>query len=570
MKIASFVSLFFLLGTCALPPPDIDTDSPDSYLERVNAFLSEGNNLRAIPLILAHERDGYAEQDRYESAINGLRAEWRAAEADKDWLKSLVYLRSFKALGEEFPVEGVSEKQLLLQGVKAHIASGFMGAAAALLQNNFTADELSKADRDELAGVFKDAGYRLLTAMLESAPPPESPDIGTLIDGTVTVWVNRGMRLEGSVGVPDSSVGSGFFIDPEGYLLTNYHVIDSEVDPAYQGYSKLYIKIDDESRDRIPAKVVGWDKNLDIALLKTEMDVPYVYSFSNQDIPKLGDKISAIGSPGGLARTLTSGTVSAYFRSIQPMVGSLQIDVPINPGNSGGPLLNSRGEVIGVVFAGVPEFEGINFAIPGEYVLRILPALYEDGPIAMPWLGAAAWDNKGKIEITYIVPHSPAADAGLQPGDIILSLGGESFETVRKVQEYLVSQLPGTLLTLAWQRNDEGHEGIAALGVRPDIPMREALSMDAREHLLYPLFGFSVERISGHGFTQNYRILSILPGSIADEAGFSVGDAIAIRRWQYVREAEAVVMLLQLKGRKAGFLESSIQIASYLNINTVF
>ena len=360
-----------------------------------------------------------------------------------------------------------------------------------------------------------------------------------------------------------------FFIDPRGYILTNYHVIESEVDPSYQGYSRLFVKVDEESADRIPARVVGYDRNFDLALLKTEMDVPHVFSFAGDGTPELGERISAIGSPGGLSKTLTSGTVSAYARSVQPMAGSLQIDVPINPGNSGGPLLNSAGEVIGVVFAGVESYEGVNFAIPGAYVKQIVPSLYDEGAVELPWFGISAWDASGHIEVTYVVPGSPAADAGVRAGDVLTGVDGRRFPTIRSIQEYLISCRPGTLASLSWTREGEAFSGVAALGIRPDIPLHTALTRDAREHLLTPLFGFSLERISGSGLSQNYRVISVLPGSIADEAGFTPGDTFALRKWIHDEEYNVVAIQMVLKGRKAGFLESAIQIAAYLNINTI-
>ncbi|PIE03914.1 MAG: hypothetical protein CSA76_07005, partial [Spirochaetales bacterium] len=399
---------------------------------------------------------------------------------------------------------------------------------------------------------------------------PDSASIEEIIDGTVTVWVNRGIRLVGNVGVPDRGIGSGFFIDPEGYILTNYHVIESEVDPSYQGYSRLYIKKNEDSPDRIPAKVVGYDKDFDLALLKTEMEVPYVFSFAGSDVPSLGEKISAIGSPGGLARTLTTGTVSAFARSVQPMAGSLQIDVPINPGNSGGPLLNDKGEVIGVVFAGVESYEGVNFAIPGTYVKQLVPALYGGGETELPWMGISAWDSFGRLEVVYVVPGSPAHDAGLKPGDILKSVDGKPYNTIRSLQEYLITRHTGTLCSLVWERETDGKEsfrtveGILSLGVRPDIPLQTALTRDARENLLTPLFGFQLERISGSGVTQNYRVADVLPGSIADESGFTPGDTFALRRWIHDEDYNVVAIQMILKGRKAGFLEAAIQIAAYL------
>lgn len=550
---------------------DINAESLSDYsLARIDHLLETGDNLRAIPLITSRERDGGSAGDRYERAVDGLSAEWSAARDDGDWRKSLVYLRSFRTLDLEYKTDGVSEEDLFLEGVNEYLDADLTGAAAALVQTELTASDINPEITAGLIEKFEESGHLSVAAELSGNPPPDSPGMGPLVDGTVTVWVNRGIRLVGNVGVPDRGIGSGFFIDPEGYLLTNYHVIESEVDPSYQGYSRLYIKIDDESGERIPAKVIGWDRNLDLALLKTEMDVPHVFSFAMEDTPELGARVNAIGSPGGLTRTLTSGTVSAYARSIQPMAGSLQIDVPINPGNSGGPLLNVSGEVIGVIYAGVPNYEGINFAIPGPYVKRLTPYLYNGGQVELSWLGLTAWDSSGHIEVTYVVPGSPAADAGLQPGDLIQTIDDYRFPGIRSVQEYLISRAPATLTSVVWERDGVSIEGFAALGVRPDIPLKTALSRDARENLLTPLFGFILQRISGSGVNQSYRVVSVLPGSIADEAGFTPGDSFTLRKWIHDEEYDVVAIQLVLKGRKAGFLESAIQIASYLDVNTVF
>ncbi len=564
--------LVLLLISCAgIPESDFsDLTGTDSYSRRIESFLEEGDSLRAIPLMQAWKKASGKNHDLYQTVIDRIKTDWHTAREDGDWKRAIAYLRSFQILSDFAHLIDVTEVDLFVQGAMDYIESSRIGAAAALIQANINPDNLDDETRKELAGVFSDAGYTSLSAMLRSEPIPESPGMEPLIDGTITVWVNRGLRVEGNVGVPDRGIGSGFFIDSNGYLLTNYHVIESEVNPSYKGYSRLFIKTDEESGDRIPARVVGWDKNFDLALLKTEMDVPYVFSFANQKMPELGDRISAIGSPGGLAKTLTSGTVSAFARSVQPLAGSLQIDVPINPGNSGGPLLNNNGEVIGIVFAGITDFEGVNFAIPGQYAQSLIPALYEGGQIELPWLGVSAWDNSGEIDVVYVVPHTPAADTGLLPGDTIKSINGQSLVSIRHVQEYMITCIPGTLATIEWERDGEVHQAVAYLDVRPEIPLKEALSMDAREHLLAPLFGFTVERIDGWGLRQKYRIVSVLQGSISDEIGFSAGDAISLKRWRYVKEYDAVLIQLDLKGRKAGFLESDVKLGSYLNINTVF
>lgn len=541
----------------------------DFSLEHIDDLIENGENLRALPLIASRDRDGKYTEGRYARAVEGLGAEWEAARRDKNWRKSLVYFRSFRILGEEERVSGINEQNLLLEGVYFYLDSNASGAAAALIQSELKLDLIDPKTRENLAGRFELLGYKQLVSDLRGEPRTEIPKLESSIDGTVTVWVNRGIKLVGNVGIPDRGIGSGFFIDPEGYVLTNYHVIESMVDPTYQGYSRLFVKIDDETGNRIPAKVIGWDRNFDLALLKTEMEPPYVFGYSNEEVPALGSMVYAIGSPGGLTKTLTSGTVSAYPRSIQPIAGSLQIDVPINPGNSGSPLLNKNGEVIGVVFAGVISYEGINFAIPGIYVKKLVPILFEGGEIQLPWLGLSAWDATGKIEVTYVMPNSPAADAGLLPGDIIDSIDGFQFSGIRDTQEYLLSRAPGTLIAIGWMRMGERADGIAALGVRPGIPLETALANDARENLIKPLFGLGIQGISGYSLNRKYRITSVLPGSIADEAGFNAGDSFLLRRWIHDEKNDVVAIQIVLRGRKAGFLESAIQITTHLNVNTI-
>ncbi|MCG8477506.1 MAG: S1C family serine protease, partial [Spirochaetales bacterium] len=168
-----------------------------------------------------------------------------------------------------------------------------------------------------------EALHRLLriAEQRELSVPPPGGSLDTPADrpadmlaGTVTIWVNRGIRIQNGVGVPDRVIGSGFFVDPRGYLITNYHVISSEVDPEYEGFSRLFIKLPGRPDERVPARVIGYDRIFDLALLKVEIDPAYVFSLSDTRELEPGEAVLALGSPGGLDSTITSGIVSASGR----------------------------------------------------------------------------------------------------------------------------------------------------------------------------------------------------------------------------------------------------------------
>ncbi|MBP5357572.1 MAG: serine protease, partial [Treponema sp.] len=262
--------------------------------------------------------------------------------------------------------------------------------------------------------------------------------VSQMINGTVTVLVDKGIKVENGSGRVDSMLGSGFFISKNGYIVTNHHVIADCVDPAYKGYAKLYIKLAEDSDTRIPAKVVGYDKIMDLALLKTEVDAPYVFTLGSSKDLDVGDSVYAIGSPLGLERTLTSGIISATDRELLSMGKVFQIDAAVNSGNSGGPMIDSSGKVQAVVFAGVVNYQGLNFAIPVEYLKSDLPFLLDGGSRKHCWMhcygrtkrqaGSGA-KNEG-LEVLYVMPGGSASRAGLKAGDVIVSINGTKINSI--------------------------------------------------------------------------------------------------------------------------------------------
>lgn len=224
------------------------------------------------------------------------------------------------------------------------------------------------------------------------------------------------------------SLGSGFIISADGYILTNNHVID--------GADQIIVRLSD--RSELPAELVGSDKRSDLALLKIRSDrnLPVVKLGNSEDI-KPGQWVAAIGSPFNFEYSITKGIVSALNRSLpgDSYVPFIQTDVPVNPGNSGGPLFNMNGEVVGInsqILTRSGGFMGLSFAIPVDHVMWVVDQLKDKGYVTRGWLGVAVQDVDRDLAesfglekpvgalVSQVVPGGPADKAGLHPGDIIV------------------------------------------------------------------------------------------------------------------------------------------------------
>jgi S1-C subfamily serine protease len=419
---------------------------------------------------------------------------------------------------------------------------------------------------DKLAQKAEAAGQVLAGRIIRGQMPAPADEVPfrermqSMVKGVCTIWVNKGMKIEQNVGVPDRVIGSGFFIDGDGYLLTNYHVIASEVDPDYEGYSRLYIRLPSLKDERIPARVVGWDRNLDLALLKAPIKPEYVFTLDPQTSFEPGDRIYAIGSPVGLESSVTAGIVSATGREILPLGDSLQVDVAVNPGNSGGPLLDENGRVGGIVFAGLLEYQGLNFAVHSKWIIDALPGLYAGGEYSRAYLGLSGIEAEGKIEIDYVVSGTGADEAGLKPGDIILSVDGHAFKTLIEIRAYTMGLKAGRLSLLRIKRAGMETERFVDLRPRPFKPLERSIARQSRELLFPVLFGMEVERATEDLFYKSYRISRVYPGGVADEAGLSVDDPFVLREWRYDKALDAVLIQIYVKRQKQGFLETIIQL----------
>ncbi len=254
------------------------------------------------------------------------------------------------------------------------------------------------------------------------------------------------------------SLGSGFIIDKDGYIVTNNHVIDNA--------DKIVVILNNEKE--FEAQIIGRDKNTDLALIKIKSNHNLsVLRFGDSDTLKVGQWVVAIGNPFGLEHTVTAGIVSAKGRVIGsgPYDDFIQTDASINPGNSGGPLLNMKGEVIGINTAIVAGGQGIGFAIPVNLAKKIIGQLKSNGEVTRGWLGVGIQDisdevaeyygikEKKGVLVTEVFPGDPADSAGIKPKDIIVSVNGKAIDSARKLTGIIADTNVGDTVKIDIIRN---------------------------------------------------------------------------------------------------------------------
>ncbi|MDR1277506.1 MAG: S1C family serine protease [Treponema sp.] len=434
----------------------------------------------------------------------------------------------------------------------------FLERAVTVKQRRTAAFFLAAADRR--------GGNRQIPGELRTYA--EGRDSATdMIRGVATVLVDRGFRIERGRGVPDRVLGSAFYVDASGFLITNYHVIASEVDPSYEGYSRMYIRMGDSASPRIPAKVIGWDKAMDLALIKTELKADYVFSVVDRIIPHVGDTVLAIGSPGGLEKTVTSGIVSALGRRFLQIGDVIQIDAAVNHGNSGGPVVDTSGRLVGIVFAGIEQYQGLNFAVPAERLAAALPAMLKGGKAERPWLGLTLSETSAGAEIIYSAPKTPASEHRIAEGTLIVKINGTAVSApqgnlIPALQDMLFHIKPGELVVL---ETSDGMRRVMQTVPRPDIPLAEAAKIDSRERMAAPLFGLILAPFDGRSYTSSYLVKKVIRGSIADEAGISDQDPVSIRGFRVEEKGGYALMEINVKKRRMGFMETTMQLPAILD-----
>ena len=330
-------------------------------------------------------------------------------------------------------------------------------------------------------------------------------------------------------------LGSGFIIDKAGYIVTNNHVVD--------GADSIKVILKDETEYN--AEVIGRDPVTDIALIKIEAkhDLPSVPLGSSDNL-KVGEWVTAIGSPFGLQYTVTAGIVSAKGRVIGsgPYDDFIQTDASINPGNSGGPLINMQGQVVGINTMIIAGGQGIGFAIPIDLAKGIITQLKTSGQVTRGWLGITIQDLKGQLAEYYgvsgktgvlvasVVPGDPADQAGIQPKDIITKINGEVVTTSRDLTKLAAKLGVGDTANVTILRNGKSKTLEIQIGKRP---MTMASTSESRQKEKQGEYGFKVTDLTpeiARRFkieeTSGVIVVGVVPNSQADTAGVQQGDLI--------------------------------------------
>ncbi|MBI1365787.1 MAG: Do family serine endopeptidase [Alphaproteobacteria bacterium] len=335
------------------------------------------------------------------------------------------------------------------------------------------------------------------------------------------------------------ALGSGFFIDAEGHIVTNNHVVE--------GADDIQVRL--PNGDMRKAELVGADPLTDLAVLKVEPDKNQAFvQFADDVALRVGDWVVAVGNPFGLSGTVTSGIVSAIGgegRNGQ-FIDFIQIDAPINRGNSGGPTFDLEGRVVGVntaIYSTTGGSVGIGFAIPARIAKQTVAELIDHGSVTRGWLGvsiqdmntdlAAALgrkDTKGSL-VSEVLDGAPAAKAGLQSEDLILAVNGKPIDDSRDLTRTIAALPPGATANVRVLRRGAERNIAVMLGARQEEPQRAAPPRPAKEDSLAASFGLKVGELTA-AMRQQFDIPDDAVGVIvtgvradspADDAGLRPG-----------------------------------------------
>jgi len=339
--------------------------------------------------------------------------------------------------------------------------------------------------------------------------------------------------------IPQKGTGSGFIINQEGYVLTNEHVVRKADN----------IKVTLSDGREFDGEVIGSDVTSDMAIVKIKADHLPSVTLGNSDELRVGEIVIAIGNPYGLQQTVTMGVVSAKGRSIpagtegQVYRNFIQTDTAINPGNSGGPLLNIKGEVVGINTAIIPYAQGIGFAIPINIAKKNIDDLINLGKVRRSWLGVYIQDVTPEIAKQFnlteakgvlvgdVIKNSPAEEVGIKTGDIIMKVNDEEVNSPEELQDKIRDVEIGKNADIEVMRDGKTINFIVEIVEMPTVEVEGSES--PKEKVFSVQTGIQVEPVTseiakemGLSWVKGLVITEVVPGSSADDMGLQQGDIV--------------------------------------------
>ncbi|MFM0034229.1 DegQ family serine endoprotease [Paraburkholderia strydomiana] len=361
---------------------------------------------------------------------------------------------------------------------------------------------------------------------------------------------------------PSASLGSGFILSNDGYILTNAHVVD--------GANVVTVKLTDKREFK--AKVVGADKQSDVAVLKIDASNLPTVKIGDPRQSKVGQWVVAIGSPYGFDNTVTSGIISAKSRSLpnENYTPFIQTDVPVNPGNSGGPLFNLQGEVIGInsmIYSQTGGFQGLSFAIPINEAIKVKDQLVKTGHVSRGRLGVAVQglnqtlaDSFGMQKpqgalVSSVDPGGPASKAGLQPGDVILSLNGDPVADSSDLPSKVAGLAPGSSATVQIWRDKATKDLKVTIGSLSDTKVASNKADEPTQ--LQGRLGVAVRPLTPEeksGASVSHGLLVQQSGGAAENAGIQAGDVILAVNGRPVSSVDQLKQMISSAGNSIALL----------------
>ena len=345
-----------------------------------------------------------------------------------------------------------------------------------------------------------------------------------------------------------SSLGSGFIISRDGFVLTNHHVVNNA--------SEIIVKLKD--RRELVAKLIGSDESTDVALLKVESkDLP-VFEIGNPDDLQVGEWVLAIGTPFGFEQSVTAGIVSAKGRSLPDgnYVPFIQTDVAINPGNSGGPLINMQGKVVGInsqIYSRSGGYMGLSFSIPIDVAMNVVDQLKSKGKVARGWLGVQIQDVTRQLAESFgmdrphgalvakVIPGGPAEKAGIQVGDIIVEFNGQIIETSGELPPRVGVFPVDERAKIKILRQGDKQEISIKIGLLPNQASAQAKEAPANEvasnRLGVVVSDITLEQRKELQLEKNGVLVQKVSKGVAQEIGLQAGDVILRIQNTVVRDA---------------------------------